>query len=111
MPKLHLKDLQCNETEDNAGADECELRVWCDDRYYSFRRNMNNGDTWTLDISMPFRSRAKIQLWDLDRPDFPLYDDHDHLGTAVIRAAATQGAETTFNQDGADYVLHYDVLP
>ena len=108
--QLHLKDLLCNETEDNTGADEAEMRVWVDDRYYSFRREISNGETWVLDIKIAFKTRAKVQLWDLDNPGFPLYDDHDHLGTAVIRPSLVAGAEATFNKDGSDYILHYDVI-
>lgn len=71
---------------------------------------MNNGESWDINVKMTIAMRAKIQLWDLDNPGFPLYDDHDHLGTSVIHPTLIKDAEATFNQDGADYVLYYDVL-
>lgn len=108
MPMLHLKQLHCNETEDNTGSDECELRVSVDFFTSTFRQNMNNDQDWHIDVRLPFSRRAKVQLWDLDAGSW--WDCHDHLGTAVIRPTPVDGAQVTFNQDGSDYVLDYDVL-
>ena len=106
MAKIVLTRLTCHETEDNTGADECELRIWADSSYQSHRRDMNNGDVWDLNIQLEFTQRVKIQLYDLDNPGFPLYDDHDHLGTIIIRPDQLEGSNT-FNQDGADYDLDW----
>lgn len=106
MAKIVLARLSCNETEDNTGADECELRIWADSAFQSHRRDMNNGDVWDLNIPLEFAQRVKIQLYDLDNPGFPLYDDHDHLGTLIIRPDQPEGSGT-FNQDGADYDLDW----
>lgn len=106
MAKITLVSLHCIETEDNAGSDECELRIWADSSFQSHRRSMNNGDVWHLDVPLEFDYRVKIQLYDLDNPGFPLYDDHDHLGTVIIRPNQQQGSGT-FNQDGADYTLDW----
>lgn len=106
MAKIVLTRLSCHETEDNSGADECELRIWADNAYQSHRRDMNNGDVWDLNIPLEFTQRVKIQLYDLDNPGFPLYDDHDHLGTLIIRPDQPEGSGT-FNQDGADYDLDW----
>ena len=106
MAKIVLTRLTCHETEDNTGADEAELRIWADSSFQSHRRDMNNGDVWDLNIPLEFSQRVKIQLYDLDNPGFPLYDDHDHLGTIVIRPDQTEGSGT-FNQDGADYDLDW----
>lgn len=108
MAVLHLVSLQCNETEDTWGEDECELRVFADGRIILLRQDMNNGDTWSIDEKIPFKNRTKIQLWDLDAPGWS--DDHDWLGSIVVRAVPTELIEGTFNQDGADYVLSYQVL-
>ncbi len=106
MAKVVLTELTCRETEDNAGADECELRIWADARFQSHRNNMNNGDVWDLNIPLEFNQRVKVQLWDLDNPGFPLYDDHDHLGTITIRPNQPEGSGT-FNLDGADYEIKW----
>ena len=83
---------------------QCELRIWADAAFQSLRRSMNNGEVWNLGIGLNFKKRVKIQLYDLDNPGFPLYDDH--LGTVIIRPDQQQGSGT-FNQDGADYVLDW----
>ena len=106
MTTITLVSLTCNETEDNLGSDECELRIWADTGFQSHRRSMTNGQVWNLNIELKFENRVKIQLYDLDNPGFPLYDDHDHLGTLIIRPEQQQGAGS-FNQDGADYVLEW----
>lgn len=107
MPfKVTLTKLTCNETEDNAGEDECELRIWADGNYQSHRKGMNNGDVWDLNIPLVFNRRVKIQLWDRDNPGFPLYDDHDRLGTVIIRPNQPEGSGQ-FTEDGADYDLDW----
>ncbi len=104
--KIVLTKLTCNTTEDNAGADECEIRIWADNKYQSHRRNMDNGEVWPLNITMEFSYKVKVQLWDLDNPGFPLYDDHDRLGTITINPGQTDGSGT-FGEDGADYTLDW----
>ncbi len=104
--KITLTLLECNQTEDNSGADECELRVWADNNFQSHRRNMDNGDDWPLNINLSFTYRVKIQLWDLDNPGFPLYDDHDKLGTIIINPGQTEGSGV-FSEDGADYRIDW----
>jgi hypothetical protein len=104
--KIELTNLTCNTTEDNAGPDECEIRIWADNKYQSHRRTMDNGDVWPLHITLEFSYRVKVQLWDLDNPGFPLYDDHDLLGTVIVKPGQTDGSDT-FGQDGADYTLDW----
>jgi len=104
--RITITDLTCNQTEDNSGADECELRIGCDNHYQSHRREMDNGDVWPLNITLNFSYRVKIKLYDLDDPGFPLYDDHDYLGTILIYPGALAGSNT-FDQDGADYTLEW----
>ena len=106
MATITLVSLTCNETEDNLGEDECELRIWADSAFQTHRRNMTNGTVWNLDVTLKFSYRVKIQLYDIDNPGFPLYDDHDYLGTLIIKPHQKQGSGT-FNQDGADYVLDW----
>lgn len=101
-----LTALTCNTTEDNSGADEAELRIWYDDNFQSHRKDMDNGDAWNLNIRLTFSYRVKIELWDLDNPGFPLYDDHDHLGTVIINPDQPNGTGT-FTQDGADYRIDW----
>jgi hypothetical protein len=104
--KVVLTQLTCRESEDHTGPDESELRIWADEKYQSHRKDMNNGDVWNLDIHLEFQNRVEIQLWDLDNPGFPLYDDHDHLGTVKIHPDQPNGSGT-FNQDGADYEIRW----
>lgn len=104
MAKIILTELRCNQTEDNMGSDECQLRIWADGAFQTHQRDMTNGDTWPLNIPLEFSNRVKIQLWDLDNPGFPLFDDHDHLGTVIVLPAQQNGSDT-FTQDGADYEL------
>jgi hypothetical protein len=106
MASIVLTRLTCNETEDNTGADEAQLRIWADGSYQSHRKDMNNGESWDLNIPLTFSQRVKIQLYDLDNPGFPLYDDHDHLGTVTIQPNQLQGSGT-FSQDGADYEIEW----
>lgn len=101
-----LTALTCRTTEDNAGADDCELRIWSDNNFQSHRKDMDNGEVWNLNVSLSFQYRVKIELWDLDNPGFPLYDDHDYLGTVTINPDQPQGSGT-FNQDGADYSIDW----
>jgi hypothetical protein len=106
MTKIILSSLTCRQTEDNTGDDEAELRIWADNHYISARKDMNNGETWNLGIPLEFNNRVKIQLWDLDNPGFPLYDDHDHLGTVTIDPTQNSGTGT-FTDDGADYEIEW----
>ncbi len=106
MTNIILTELTCNETEDNLGSDECDLRIWADAHYYNRRKDMTNGEVWNLNLPLSFEQRVKIQLWDIDNPGFPLYDDHDHLGTVVIRSHELKGS-AKFNLDGADYDIEW----
>jgi hypothetical protein len=101
-----LTALTCNTTEDNSGPDEAELRIWSDNNFQSHRKDMDNGDSWNLNIRLTFSYRVKIELWDLDNPGFPTYDDHDHLGTVTINPDQPSGTGT-FTQDGADYRIDW----
>ena len=38
MSKIILTRLTCNETEDNTGSDEAQLRIWADSAYQSYRK-------------------------------------------------------------------------
>lgn len=107
--KIVLTRLECNTTEDNAGMDECELRIWADNNFQSHRKDMDNGQTWDLNIQLEFSYRVKIQLLDLDSPGFPSYDDHDLLGTVIINPDQTQGSGV-FSEDGADYRIDYKII-
>jgi hypothetical protein len=106
MANIVLTRLTCNETEDNLGSDECQLRIWADRGYQTHQKSMTNGDVWDLNIPLSFEGRVKIQLYDLDNPGFPLYDDHDRLGTVIIRPNQSEGSGV-FTEDGADYEIDW----
>lgn len=108
MTTLFIKTLTCNETEDWTGHDECMLEVFTNAGRKTYRQNMNNGEVWEINDKLPFQSRVKIRLWDLDLGRWPDY--HDRLGTVVIRDTLVENSSASFTDDGADYVLTYDVL-
>ena len=107
MAQLFIKSLTCNETEDWTGSDECLLEVFTDAGRKTYRQDMNNGEVWEINDTLPFTVRAKVRLWDLDLGRWPDY--HDHLGTSIILDTPVENSSTSFNLDGADYVLTFDV--
>lgn len=109
MPKIFIKTLTCNETEDWTGSDECLLEVFTNAGRKTYRQDMNNGEVWEINDTLAFTDRVKVRLWDLDLGRWPDY--HDHLGTAIIRDTAVHNSQSSFTLDGADYVLTYDVTP
>lgn len=107
MATLFLKSLTCNETEDWTGSDECLLEVFTNAGRKTYRQDLNNGEVMDINDQLPFTSRAKVRLWDLDLGRWPDY--HDHLGTVIIRDTPVTNSSASFTLDGADYVLTYDV--
>lgn len=103
---LILESLVCAETEDWWG-DEAELHVVCDDDVTSvLRRDMDEGDTWTLRRVYTFTESCAITLVDEDSPD-----SDDRLGGVTLRAADVGlHREATFTEDDADYTLTYSLL-
>lgn len=110
MPTLKLLTLHCNRTEDDFGPDETVVTV-SGSRYHKFGpRSMNNGHDWDVNAEIPFRTRARVEVWDEDLGRWPDY--HDKLGTHMVNASqAGEGQkEARFNAYGSDYVLTYEVL-
>jgi len=107
MAQLFIKSLTCNETEDWTGSDECLLEVFTDAGRKTYSQDMNNGEVWEINDILPFTARARIRLWDLDLGRWPDY--HDLLGTVVIRDTPVQNSSATFNLDGANYLITFDV--
>jgi hypothetical protein len=108
MKRITLHNLHCTDTED-WGDDECRLEIYTDgELYYSYRRDMSDGDDWPLDQSMLFERNVVIKLFDDDNPW--IGDDHDALGTVRIPAAPVAQGIGRFTQDGADYTLTYSVV-
>lgn len=109
MPILKLNALHCEVTEDDLGSDEVALRV-SGTRYHEFKRSMNNGQDWPLDAQIPFTTRARIEVWDLDAGRW--WDPHDRLGVHIANAEH-QGKgemEAGFTAFGADYTLTFEVV-
>lgn len=109
MAQLFIKSLTCHETEDCTGSDECFLEVFTSAGRKTYRQNMNNGEVWEINDTLPFTSRTKVRLWDLDLGRWPDY--HDHLGTVVLRDVPVENSSAAFTLDGANYTLTFDVLP
>ncbi|MGB8699252.1 MAG: hypothetical protein WCD18_07545 [Thermosynechococcaceae cyanobacterium] len=101
ITKIKLVTLTCFVTEDVAGSDEYELRIWWDNNYTSRRKDMDNGDVWGLNIRLDFQYRVKIELWDRDNPPI---DGNDKLGTVIINPGKSSG-RGFFGGDGAQYSI------
>ena len=99
--KIQLTSLHCIETEDFFGADESYLVVWVDGRkLQTFRRDLNDGHTLPLNLSIEFSDAVTLELWDLDEPD--VGDSHDFLGQVTISKNELSGVKF-FTRDGANY--------
>jgi hypothetical protein len=104
---LSIHRLHCNETEDFTGADECQLKIWVDGKYWSYRRDLNNNQDWPLNLPYYFSNFAIIELWDLDAGKW--WDQHDLLGSIYISPSSVDYAQGVFNNDGSDYYIEYTV--
>ena len=49
--------------------------------------SLTNGGVWNIEMKLEFDTRLKIQLNGIDNPDFPLSDDLDRSGSALVRPA------------------------
>jgi len=107
MPLLILKALECVATEDTdaTGSDECRLEIARDGAAPSVRmRTMDGGKRWNLDLHVTFEQTVRIKLWDED----VVFDDL--LGDVTIGTQRRLREAATFDRDGAEYVLWYEVL-
>ncbi len=108
MARLKLLDLRCIKSED-FGGDEAYLtadgdKIWKTD-------NIEAGDTVSLRSVEPvdFARKIKLELFDKDSGFF---DSDDNLGSAIIKEHLLNESEQecSFNEEGADYILIYEVL-
>lgn len=105
--EITLQNLQCIKTE-SSGADKCKLCVYADGALkHELKKNMNNGQSWPMDLKIPFKRNAKIELWDLDSPD-----PDDHLGTVFITLSDKAGnsIKKKMIHDDADYTIDYSLV-
>jgi len=107
MPKLKLKSLYCEETEDSSGPDEAYLivngsPVWGP-------QSINDREGRDVNKEVDFTSSAEIDLYDSDTG---VFDDHDHLGRVTVGSdlAGTGEQPGKFTKDGANYTLYYEVV-
>ena len=63
MAQLFIKSLTCNETEDWTGSDGCLLEVFTDAGRKTYSQDLNNGEVWEINDTLPFTVRARIRLW------------------------------------------------
>lgn len=112
MPVAKLLTLTCNATEDNSGDDEVLVKVFGGTRYGQASLAMNTGQTWDINLDVPFSkdSHVKVEVWDQDAGWW--LDPDDLLGVHHINAAQSgAGAKSAeFNSDGASYTLAYEVV-
>ena len=123
---LVLDRLQCNSTEDNAGKDECYMKI--NGTGISSNQNrlpgdghhsLNDGQTWTLNEKI-FSKRiieedeplsVEIELWDEDAGLWGL-DKDDFLGRIQMTIGVNTSSEKSswkFDRDGADYDLFWEL--
>jgi len=107
MPKLKLKSLYCQTTEDSSGPDEAYLlvngqQVWGD-------QSINDREGRPINKEVDFSTSAEIKLYDRDTG---VFDKDDHLGTVTVsQALAGKGEQQgKFTLDGANYTLYYEVV-
>lgn len=108
MARLKLLDLRCFQTEDR-GGDEAYLmangeKVWKTD-------HIEAGQTVSLRSVRPIEFKNKIQLELFDK-DTGFFDSDDHLGSLVVRDEwlGEGEQEGRFDEEGADYLLIYEVM-
>jgi hypothetical protein len=102
---LTLDRLECSETEDYLGSDECRLEVYVDGVLKpALKKDLNDGEQWLIDTSYIFEQSATIKLWDEDS------EGDDLLGTTAINAEPQDPTAIEFNLDDASYWLYYHVV-
>lgn len=105
--KIILHTLRCDKTEDYFGGDECILEVFTDGKQrIQLKKDMKEGDTWSLDKSYDFNQDASVKLWDEDNPSSG--DPNDFLGELKVGVVNANFATAKFTK-GADYALTYSV--
>ncbi len=103
MPTLILKTLKCNKKQDSFGADDPYLCV--DGKKIWGPIKAVKDETLIINENLQFRGHAVIQLWEKDiAPD-------DLLGSHTVNKdeAGKGKLEADFTEEGADYVLVYEV--
>jgi hypothetical protein len=107
MPKLKLKSLYCETTEDSGGPDEAYFVVNGEQVWGA--QSINDREPRPVDIEIDFSTSAEIKLYD---EDTGIWDKDDHLGTVTATAdLAGQGEQQgKFTEDGANYTLYYEVV-
>ena len=109
MKQVTLETRHCTTTEDLIGSDTCRLEIFADGELEcSLRRDLDNGDDWSLGTSILFEQEVNVRLFDEDGvlPG----DDDDALGIISIAPVDTSLVSGTFNEDGAEYELTYQVI-
>lgn len=105
MRTVVLRELNCLNTEDFFGSDECRLEIIVDGQdNHTLRRSLSAGQSWPLDRAFNFRHRVEVSLIDEDSPD-----PDDELGKVTIGPDITPFGTASFRADGADYRLQYRV--
>ena len=109
MARLKLLELRCFESEDS-GGDEAYILVG-GDKVWSIEE-IENGEIASLRSVPPvaFEGSVEVSLWD---EDTGLFDSDDNLGKVNVseEVAGEDEQEFRFDQDGANYLLIYTVLP
>lgn len=108
MPKLKLKSLYCETTEDSAGPDEAYLVV--NGQTVWGPQSINDPEGRPVDKEVDFTTSAEIKLYDQDAGG--PFDQDDYLGTVTAGSDLVGKGEQhgRFTGDGANYTLYYEVI-
>lgn len=103
FPHASLQTLLCRRTEDNTGADECQLSY---NGQRVFTGSLNNGQSANLGVVKFLNQQARVDLFDADFPDAD-----DDLGRIIINVNELGLGQRSqeFRGDGARYTLFYSV--
>jgi hypothetical protein len=112
---LYLDSLTCHDPEDK-GGDETYLDVEDEINWYA-PSTVNAGDTFNFnsvfllcDTCQDLRKTIKFNLWDLDDPGFPIYDNDDFLGSGKESGCSPVEKTTTYQGQNYTYWLKYHVV-
>lgn len=106
MRTVLLERLKCNATEDFTGSDTCRLEIFVDGVLQrSLKKNLNDGEQWSINQSFTYKNKVEIKLWDEDSPDAD-----DFLGIVAIDTSLKNSATASFTRDGANYQMWYKVV-
>lgn len=108
--RVLIKAVDCNNTYDWDGRDECLLEIYVDGKFHrSWRRPMRAGQQWCPPIGyIPFWTYVEVRLKEARHVLFGI-SRYELLGRAFIERIIKRPGEVSFRSGQANYKLHYFV--